>query len=158
MARSTFKNLGHLWNWNFPFFFAIALISLTLSGCSDRLSSHGHIINENEISKIQIGVTTKTEILELLGRPSFNGAFEKQKLYYSSQVMLQAVASVKETQHRIIYVFSFNTNDVLESIQLISKEDGLQIAHIDDKTPTPGDTYGVLEQIFSNLRRRQSSE
>jgi hypothetical protein len=34
----------------------------------------------------------------------------------------------------------------------------LQIVHIDDKTPTPGDTFGVLEQVFSNLKRRQSEE
>ena len=32
------------------------------------------------------------------------------------------------------------------------------IAHIDEKTPTPGDTFGVFEQIFSNIRRGQTEE
>jgi outer membrane protein assembly factor BamE (lipoprotein component of BamABCDE complex) len=94
----------------------------------------------------------------MLGQPSFKGAFDTQKLYYSSQVMLQPVASTKQTQKRLIYIFTLNDKNILESIDLINKEDGLQIAHIDDKTPTPGDTFGILEQVFSNLRRRQAEE
>jgi hypothetical protein len=38
----------------------------------------------------------------------------------------------------------------------MDEKSGLNIAHIDDKTPTPGDTYGVIEQIFSNLRRTRN--
>jgi len=133
-----------------------ALLSLgSLAGCGDRISSHGHTINQSELKKIAIGVTTRADILGMLGQPSFDGAFDTQKLYYSSQVMLQPVASAKQTQKRVIYIFTLDNNNVLQSIDLVNKEDGLQIAHIDDKTPTPGDTYGVLEQVFSNLRRRQ---
>ena len=129
-----------------------------LGACGDRISSHGHIINENELKQINIGTTTKADILDMLGQPSFDGAFDTQKLYYSSQVMLQPAASAKQTQQRIVYIFKLDDNNILESIDLINKEDGLQIVHIDDKTPTPGDTFGVLEQVFSNLKRRQSEE
>ena len=94
----------------------------------------------------------------MLGQPSFKGAFNTQKLYYSSQVMLQPVASNKQIQNRMIYIFTMNEKDILQSIDLINQADGLQIAHIDDKTPTPGDTFGILEQIFSNLKRRQAEE
>ena len=92
--------------------------------------------------------------MQLLGQPSFAGAFDTQKLYYSSQVMLQPVASVKQTQRRVIYIFTLNKNNVLEEIDLIDKDDGLTIAHIDDKTPTPGDTFGILDQVFTNVRRQ----
>ena len=68
--------------------------------------------------------------------------------------MLQPVASVKQTQHRVIYIFTLNKNNVLEAIDLVNKDDGLTIAHIDDKTPTPGDTFGILEQVFKNVRRQ----
>ena len=94
----------------------------------------------------------------MLGQPSFDGAFDTQKLYYSSQVMLQPVASAKQTQQRIVYVFTLDNNNILKSIDLIDKEDGLKIVHIDDKTPTPGDTFGIIEQVFSNLKRRQSED
>ena len=94
----------------------------------------------------------------MLGQPSFKGAFDTQKIYYTSQVMLQPVASTKQTQTRIVYIFTFNDKNILQSIDLMNKEDGLQIAHIDEKTPTPGDTYGILEQVFSNLKRGKAKE
>ena len=129
-----------------------------VGGCGDRVSSHGHIINENELKQINIGTTTRADILDMLGQPSFKGAFDAQKLYYSSQVMLQPVASTKQTQTRLVYIFTLDDNNILQSIDLINKEDGFRIAHIDDKTPTPGDTFGILEQVFSNLKRGQKSE
>ena len=135
--------------------FCLASLGLAaMSGCGDRISSHGHVINESELKQITIGTTTKADIVQLLGQPSFAGAFDTQKLYYNSQVMLQPVAGVKQTQRRIIYIFTLNRNSVLEAIDLINKDDGLTIAHIDDKTPTPGDTFGILDQVFTNMRRQ----
>ena len=87
--------------------FCLASLSLAaMSGCGDRISSHGHVINESELKQITIGTTTKADIMQLLGQPSFAGAFDTQKLYYSSQVMLQPVASNKQTQRRVIYIFT----------------------------------------------------
>ena len=139
--------------------FFVASYGLTaIGGCGDRMSSHGHIINENELKQINIGTTTRADILDMLGQPSFKGAFDTQKLYYSSQVMLQPVASTKQTQKRIVYIFTLNDKNILQSIDLIDKDNGFQIVHIDEKTPTPGDTFGFLEQVFSNLKRGKVEE
>ena len=158
MTIPSSTNISHPRCIRFALFLVASLGLAAVWGCGDRVSTHGHVINENELKQIKIGITTRADILDMLGQPSFKGAFDTQKLYYSSQVMLQPVASTKQTQKRLIHIFSLNEKNVLESIDLINKEDGLQIVHIDDKTPTPGDTYGILEQVFSNLRRRQVEE
>jgi len=158
MTRPSHTNISHPRYIRFALFFVASLGLAAVGGCGDRISSHGHIINENELKQINIGTTTRADILDMLGQPSFKGAFDTQKLYYSSQVMLQPVASTKQTQKRIIYIFTLDDKNMLQSIDLINKEDGLQIAHIDDKTPTPGDTFGILEQVFSNLKRRKVEE
>ena len=158
MTRPSHTNISHPRYIRFALFFFASLGLAAVGGGGDRISSHGHIINENELKQINIGTTTRADILDMLGQPSFKGAFDTQKLYYSSQVMLQPVASTKQTQKRIVYIFTFDDKKILQSIDLINKEDGLQIAHIDDKTPTPGDTFGILEQVFSNLKRRKVEE
>ena len=158
MTRPSCTNISHRRYIRIALFFVASLGLSGIEGCGDRISSHGHIINENELKQINIGTTTRADILDMLGQPSFKGAFNTQKLYYSSQVMLQRVASTKQTQARMIYIFTLNKNNILQSIDLINQENGLQIAHIDDKTPTPGDTFGILEQVFSNLKRRQAEE
>ena len=154
MTRPSRTKLGQSRVLNFALFCVASLGLAAISGCGDRISSHGHVINESELKQITIGTTTKADILQLLGQPSFAGAFDRQKLYYSSQVMLQPVAGVKQALSRVIYIFTLNQNNVLEGIDLVNKDDGLTIAHIDDKTPTPGDTFCILEQIFKNLRRQ----
>ena len=158
MTRPSRMNISRSRYIRFILFFVATVALGAIGGCGDRISSHGHIINENELKQINIGTTTRADILYMLGQPSFKGAFNTQKLYYSSQVMLQPVASNKQIQNRMIYIFTMNEKDILQSIDLINQADGLQIAHIDDKTPTPGDTFGILEQIFFNLQRRQSTE
>ena len=106
--------------------FLIASLGLAIVGaCGDRISNHGHIINENELKDINIGTTTRAE-LDILGRPSFTGAFNTQKLFYSSLVMVQPIASTKQIQKRIVYIFSFNDKNKLQSIDVIDKGSGFK--------------------------------
>lgn len=129
-----------------------------IGGCGERISEHGHSINQIELDTIEIGRTKKTDILEALGQPSFEGAFDSQKLYYVSQIMEAPVAGINTTKSRTIYTFTFDNDNLLQSIHLTDEKSGANVAHIDEKTPTPGDTFGVIEQIFSNLRRRQAED
>ena len=108
MTRPSRTKLGQSRVLSFALFCLASLGLAAMSGCGDRISSHGHVINESELKQITIGTTTKADIVQLLGQPSFAGAFDTQKLYYSSQVMLQPVAGVKQTQRRIIYIFTLN--------------------------------------------------
>ena len=129
-----------------------------LAGCGERISEHGHVINQAEMDTIKIGQTNRTDIIGMLGRPSFEGAFDSRKIYYVSQIMELQVAGINKTKSRVIYAFSFDTNNNLQKIDLIDEKSGLNVAHIESKTPTPGDTFGVVEQIFSNLKRQQATE
>ncbi len=129
-----------------------------LGGCGERISEHGHTITQVELNTIEIGKSRKPDVVETLGQPSFEGAFNSQTLYYVSQVMEAPVAGINTTKARTIYTFTFDNNNILQSIHLTDKESGMIVAHIDEKTPTPGDTYGVIEQIFSNVRRGQTEQ
>ena len=129
-----------------------------VGGCGERISEHGHTITQVELDTIKIGKSKRADVLGRLGQPSFEGAFDSQKLYYVSQIMEAPVAGINTTKARTIYSFTFDNNNILQSIDLTDEESGNVIAHIDEKTPTPGDTYGVFEQIFSNLRRNQTEQ
>ena len=94
----------------------------------------------------------------MLGRPSFEGAFDSRKIYYASQIMERQVAGINKTKSRVIYAFSFDANNDLQKIDLIDEKSGLNVAHIDAKTPTPGDTFNAVEQIFVNMKRRSTAE
>ena len=127
-----------------------------IGGCGERISEHGHTITQVELDTIKIGKSKRADVLGRLGQPSFEGAFDSQKLYYVSQIMEAPVAGINTTKARTIYTFTFDNDNLLQSIQVTDKESGKVVAHIDEKTPTPGDTYGILEQVFTNIRRGQT--
>ena len=129
-----------------------------LAGCGERISEHGHVINQAEMDTIKIGQTNRADIIGMLGRPSFEGAFDNRKIYYASQIMELQVAGINKTKSRVIYAFSFDANNNLQKIDLIDEKSGLNVEHIDAKTPTPGDTFNAVEQIFLNLKRRSKVE
>ena len=63
------------------------------------------------------------------------------------------VAGTTTTKARTIYTFTFDNDNILQSIQVIDKESG-KVSHIDEKTPTPGHIRDS-DQVFSNIRRGQ---
>ena len=129
-----------------------------LAGCGERISNHGHVIDQAEMDTIKIGQTNRADIIGMLGRPSFEGAFDSRKIYYASQIMELQVAGINKTKSRVIYAFSFDANNNLQKIDLIDEKSGLNVTHTEAKTPTPGDTFNAVEQIFLNLKRRQAAE
>ena len=129
-----------------------------IGGCGERISEHGHTITQVELDTIKIGKSKRADVLGRLGQPSFEGAFDSQKLYYVSQIMEAPVAGTTTTKARTIYTFTFDNDNLLQSIQVTDKSSGKIVSHIDEKTPTPGDTFGVLDQVFSNMRRGQTEQ
>jgi outer membrane protein assembly factor BamE (lipoprotein component of BamABCDE complex) len=135
-----------------------AVVIGNLVGCAERHSEHGHVINPTDLETIQIGISNRNDILASLGKPSFEGAFEENRLYYTSQRMIQPIANKKTIDSQIIYIFTLNDKQTLQSIDLKNKEDGTKIAHIDDKTPSPGVAFSLADQFFSNLKKTKSSK
>jgi len=139
-------------------FIGLTSLMLSLSACGERVSSHGHAIDAYDLESIVIGETTKTDILFTLGKPSFEGAFGSGKIYYVSQNMVQPAGGRRETTTREIFTFIFDENDLLDDIIVTDEATGIAIATLKSKTPTPGADLGVIDQIFSNIRRRNANE
>ena len=129
------------------------VMSGMISGCAPRISSHGHMIDPMELEQIIPGESNRDDVLDILGQPSFAGAFNEDKYYYVSQMMEEPVGGYKTSVKRTIFVMSFDENDVLETINIRDEATGINVITLDAKTPTPGDNFGVIEQIFGNLRR-----
>lgn len=132
----------------------VGLLALTLAACESRISSHGHAIDASELDQIIPGETRLADLQAMLGKPSFEGAFESGKIYYVSEVMIEPPAGVKRATTRTLIVISLDDAKTVSAIEVRDETSGNTIAYLDEKSPTPGDTFGVTEQLFSTLRRK----
>ena len=127
---------------------------LSLGACSNVVQTNGRLIEAAELEQVQIGTTTRADIISLFGQPSFEGAFNSGRIYYNQQTMLQKVAGLNTTQSRELIMFSFDENNMLLGVEIKDEKSDISIATSERKTPTPGENLTVIDQIFSNLRRR----
>ena len=131
---------------------ASAISAVLLSGCSSTVLSHGNQLNPTTLSKVEPGRTRLIELEALFGRPSTAGAFDSGKVYYISQVMEEKPGGRKTVISRTIVTFTIDDSGIVDAIDIDDAATGRRIYHSDARTPTPGDNYGILEQIFSNVR------
>jgi outer membrane protein assembly factor BamE (lipoprotein component of BamABCDE complex) len=137
-------------------FFALICLGLFLGlqGCESQVTSHGNLIEASQLNKLEIGTTRREDVLILFGPASFEGAFNNKRLYYNNQKMEAPIAGRTQTIERELVVLSFDVNNILEYIEIRDKSTDQEIVKLDAKTSTPGDTLTVVDQLFTNLRRR----
>lgn len=135
----------------------ILAASLLMFSCESRITSHGRLIDEADLKKINIGETSKATVLELFGPPSFSGAFNASRLYYNNQKVEKKVAGQTQTIDRELLVLSFDIDDILQTLEIRDKSSDLEIVKLDASTPTPGVTLTIIDQIFANLRRNSAT-
>ena len=129
------------------------LISLSLVGCEATIAPHGHAVDATELDQIVPGQTSLVDLTAILGKPSFEGAFDSGKVYYLSEVMVEPPGGRKRASTRTLIVISLE-DDIVTDIEVRDESSGKTIAYLDERSPTPGDNFGVTEQIFSTLRRK----
>lgn len=129
------------------------VISLSLVGCEATIAPHGHAVDATELDQIVPGQTSLVDLTAILGKPSFEGAFDSGKVYYLSEVMVEPPGGRKRASTRTLIVISLE-GDIVRDIEVRDESSGKTIAYLDERSPTPGDNFGVTEQIFSTLRRK----
>jgi outer membrane protein assembly factor BamE (lipoprotein component of BamABCDE complex) len=131
---------------------AMAISLALLTGCGSTVLSHGNQLNPVSLAKVTPGKTRLIELESLFGRPSVDGAFDSGKVYYVTQIMEEKPGGRKTVVNRTIVTFTINEAGIVDAMDIDDAATGRRIYHIDARTPTPGDNYGVLEQIFRNVR------
>ena len=105
-----------------------AILFFQLNSCGLKVvENHGQIYEKNTNFKdLQVGKTTKNEIVELLGSPSTTSNFDDEQswIYISSQFKKFVFLDGSNTDQKIL-ILSFNQN-TLKNKELLSKKDILK--------------------------------
>ena len=137
-----------------PKLFFLFILMIVVSACEAITTTHGRLIEPAELDRLELGVTTQAETIAILGPPSFEGAFNSGRLYYNNQKMGKRVGGETLTIERELIVLIYNSDDRLEGVEMRDKNSDKEIVKLEAKTPTPGNTLTIVDQLFSNLRRK----
>ena len=130
-----------------------AILFFQLNSCGLKVvENHGQIYEKNTNFKdLQVGKTTKNEIVELLGSPSTTSNFDDEQswIYISSQFKKFIFLDGSNTDQKIL-ILSFNQN-TLKNKKLLSKNDINNIEYEETLTDSRGKKVNWIKDFFSNL-------
>ena len=130
-----------------------AILFFQLNSCGLKVvENHGQIYEKNTNFKdLQVGKTTKNEIVELLGSPSTTSNFDDEQswIYISSEFKKFVFLDGSNTDQKIL-ILSFNQN-TLKNKELLSKNDINNIDYEETLTDSRGKKVNWIKEFFTNL-------
>jgi outer membrane protein assembly factor BamE (lipoprotein component of BamABCDE complex) len=124
-----------------------------LSASCVNTVNRGHLKEDEALSTIKVGVTTRAEVAKQLGSPSSESSFGNKTWYYVSSIRQNRAAFAPQIVEQHTIEIAFDANDVVSSLKEYSLADSKNIEIAKRTTPAEGQQLGFFEQIVANLGR-----
>ncbi len=128
--------------------------AFTVSGCLgyDGDFDRGYQVDEDTLSQVKIGATTKPEALALLGTPSTTSTVGGDAWYYIGQKMKHTLSfmPVQMTDQHVLAVY-FDKDGKVGRIANYGIQDGKVFDFVSRTTPTGGQEPDFLKNMMGGL-------
>jgi outer membrane protein assembly factor BamE (lipoprotein component of BamABCDE complex) len=129
-----------------------------IAGCSSSVEQRGNLPNQNKLSEIHAGSTTKDEVAKILGTPSSVSVFNNDKTwYYISRRTAQTAFFEPDVLDQQVYIVNFDDQGTVKAVDHKVLQDGKEITPVARATPAPGRELSFLEQVIGNLGKFNST-
>lgn len=129
---------------------AAALIGL--SACTPTKDVRGNLLQDYQITTVQAGTDTQSDVLRKLGSPTTKAPFDDKVWYYLGQeTEKRGILDPEVKNERIVAVF-FDENGVVSKIQNVDPNRA-DVPYVREKTPTSGQDLTVMQQLLGNMGR-----
>jgi outer membrane protein assembly factor BamE (lipoprotein component of BamABCDE complex) len=135
---------------------AALALATTLGGCLgyDGDFDRGYQVDEETLSQLKVGATTKQEALAMLGTPSTTSTVGGDAWYYIGQKMHRALSfmPVQMTDQHVLAVY-FDKSGKVTRVANYGMQDGKVFDYVSRTTPTGGQEPDFLRNIMGGLFR-----
>ena len=134
--------------------FFIYIMSVVLTSCSPTIQNNGLSEVKFKKIKIEIGKTSKNDLIRNYGPPIFQSVFNNNVIYYVSHKTSYKLLDKLKTKKLLIYEIYLNKNNIVKNFQEYSEKDTLNIEISDKATGNNKDSVFILKEILNNMRRK----
>ena len=134
--------------------FFIYIVSFVLTSCSPTIQNNGlSEVKFNKI-KIEIGKTSKKDLIRKYGPPIFQSVFNENVIYYVSHKTSYKLLDELKTKKLLIYEIYLNKKNIVKNFQEYSEKDALKVEISDKATGDGKDAIFIWKEILNNMRRK----
>ena len=131
----------------------IFIFSVILTSCSPTVQNNG--ISENKLKKIviEIGKTSKNDLIKKYGPPVFEGVFNEKVIYYVSHKTSYKLLDKAKTNKLLIYEISLNDKNIVKNFKKYSEKDSFNISISDKASDHDKDSVFIWKELLNNMKR-----
>ena len=130
----------------------LALAGL-VAACSPIERYHGFVPPAAEVASLEIGVSTREEVIGLFGQPMADRALQNNTIYYAASKFEQFGPFTPREVDREVLAVAFDANDRVRNVSRYTLEDGRVIA-LDRRVTDDGiEDITFLQQLLGSLGR-----
>lgn len=132
----------------------ICFLSFVLTSCSPTIQNNGlSEVKFNKI-KIEIGKTSKKDLISKYGPPIFQSLFNDNIIYYVSHKTSYKLLDKFKTEKLLIYEIYLDRKNIVKNFQEYSEKDALNIEISDKETRDNKEAIFIWKEILNNMRRK----
>ncbi len=131
----------------------ICIFSVILTSCSPTIQNNG--ISENKLKKIviEIGKTSKNELIKKYGPPVFEGVFNENVIYYVSHKTSYKLLDKVKTKKLLVYEITLNDKNIVDNFKKFSEKDSFNISISDKGSEHEKDSVFIWKELLNNMRK-----
>ena len=132
---------------------------LFIINCSGNKVSnyHGTKLLQSKYERININITNKNDLLEIIGPPSSISDFNKNKWFYFERLKTnQSIIKLgtQKIKKNNVLIVELNENGVLKSKQILDLKNMNDLKYFKDTTEKEFKNSDIMYNIFSSLREK----
>lgn len=126
---------------------------LALAACSEIVRNHGYTPTDAELEEVIVGVNTREDVEEAVGRPSTSGVLRDGAWYYVGSKIRHFGGRKPQEVERQVVAISFGSNGVVSNIERFGLDRGqvVTLSRRVTESSVPNSTF--VRQLLRNFGR-----
>lgn len=129
-----------------------------LSACSAIYRNHGYVPADAELEAVQVGVSSREDVAEAVGRPSASGLLKDEGWYYVQSKFKSIGPMEPQEIDRQVLAISFNQGGIVENVERFGLQDGQVVPLSRRVTETNIKGVSFLGQLFGSFGRLRAGD
>ncbi|TVQ35051.1 MAG: outer membrane protein assembly factor BamE [Geminicoccaceae bacterium] len=131
----------------------VAALAVLLAACNTTVINHGHRLIEDDVNRIRPGMSTKAEVVNLLGSPSALASFDDDTWYYVGRRVEEETFFNRRLASQDVVRVRFDERGIVAGVDRFDLADAREVTPERDITPTGGNEMTIVEQFITNIGR-----
>jgi outer membrane protein assembly factor BamE (lipoprotein component of BamABCDE complex) len=126
-------------------------VAAGITACSSRIDQRGNLPDPDAIANVEVGHINKQGVQDLLGTPSSVSPFDSDVWYYISERTEKVAFFDPKVLERKVIALRFDEKGIVSEMKVLGLEDSNNVQMVDRRTPTAGNEFGLMRQLFGNI-------